>query len=70
MAPTTANQKGIEYTFDPDADPPQLVIDGQTIYVTRDRFGKFWTSRDPHRVYESLEELAKTLIARKLQGGV
>jgi len=69
MAATTATYAGVEYSLDADVDPPKLVIGGQAVYVERDRHGKFWTPKDPHRKFGSLGELAEALIGIHRQRG-
>ena len=70
MAATTAIYEGVEYTLDADVDPPKLVIGGQDIHVERDRYGKFWTPKDPHRKYGSLSELAAALVVIQRKRGL
>lgn len=67
MATETAIYGGVDCTLDPATDPPTLVIGGEAMRVVRDRLGKFWSPKIPHRYYDSLAELAEALVQIKRQ---
>ena len=70
MAEVTQTYSGVGYKMDADSDPPKLEIGGEAILVQRSGNGKYWTPAHPHRVFDSLDELAATLIEMRRNRGL
>jgi len=59
---STETYKGKTITLDPEANPPKLSIDGETMTVVKHSDNAWWTPRFAHQVFGTLDDLAKTMV--------
>jgi hypothetical protein len=65
MAEQCIEHKGHKIVIKPDADPPEVYIDGKRVDISVSPAG-YWTPHDAYRRFDKLEDLALAVASRRV----